>query len=234
MGGDLSFASCALGQECPYGRAWAGLLNTAANRGPLLSSGLAPVVSPDRPWRDAVSVSHRGLVETLSVWVVWAGKVNVEAERALSMGAMAIEGLAWVLGAPQRANSLKKSLMLGKIEGRRRRGWQRMRQLDGIFSQRTWVWTNWEIVKDREVWPAIVYGVAKSQTWLSDWTTTRLVKASLVLFINFDPLESCWTQHCGAPLILMGPQRPRPFLRVGWELLPSPSLPHILLIFLSF
>ena len=67
---------------------------------------------------------------------------------------------------------LEKTLMLGKIEGRRR-GWQRMRQWDGIIDS---VDMNlgklWEILKDRETWHAAVHGVTKSWIWLSNWTTT--------------------------------------------------------------
>ena len=84
-----------------------------------------------------------------------------------------------------RAASFEKTLMLGKIEGRRRRGWQRMRWLDGITESIHMSLSELqELVVDREACHAVVHGVTKSQTWLSNWTElnwTTVLKPAISL-----------------------------------------------------
>ena len=84
----------------------------------------------------------------------------------------------------RRANSLEKTLMLGKIEGRRRRGWQRMRWLHHITDSMDMSLSRlWEMAKDREAWLAAVHGVTKSRTRLRDYTTINI--CIMLMYIEF-------------------------------------------------
>ena len=90
----------------------------------------------------------------------------------------------------QRANALEKILMLGKTEGKRRRGWHRMRWLDSIIMDMN-LSKLWETVEDRGAWCSAVHGVAKSWTRLSDWTTANNLQVRRSETLHYTELQSC-------------------------------------------
>ena len=155
-------------------------------------------------------------------WVPWTARRSSKSILKEINPEYSLEGLMLKLKLQyfghlmQRADSLEETLILGKIEGRKRRGWQRMRWLDGITDLMDMsLGKPWELVMDREAWCAAVHGATESWTQLSDWTEL-IVRSKLDNFLHIFPRRSPFPTRYNSSLELFGSLNSSPQNRL-WD-----------------